>query len=169
MPHPLVDQLMFARSEFIRGIAWNSEEDARQRILPMNCISWNVGHLAWQEQKYYLTYARGITLREDIQKDLAKGAPACTPPLKEMLEAWDAITREADLWLNAVTSTILLQRVELEGKPMEFTYGNVILRTIYHYWYHAGENSAIRQVLGHKDLPSFVGDLDGKAPYRPEQ
>lgn len=169
MPHPLIDQLKFARSEFIRGIDGISEEDARRRNLPMNCISWNVGHLAWQEQKYYLIYARGITLREDIHKNLAKGTSASTPSFKEMLAAWEAITREADFWLNAVTSTILLQRVELEGKPMEFTYGNVILRTIYHYWYHAGENSAIRQVLGHKDLPSFIGDLDGKAPYRPEQ
>jgi hypothetical protein len=168
MTHPLVDQLMFSRSEFIRALQGLSEEDAQKRILPMNCISWNVGHLAWQEQKYYLTYARGITLREDIQKDFAKGAAASTPSLKEMLEAWEAITREADSWLFGVSAGFLLQSVELDGKNMDFTYGNVILRTIYHYWYHTGENCAIRQMLGHTDLPSFVGDLDGKAPYRPE-
>jgi hypothetical protein len=168
MTHPLVDQLMFSRSEFIRALQGLSEEDAQKRILPMNCISWNVGHLAWQEQKYYLTYARGITLREDIQKDFAKGASASTPSLKEMLEAWEAITREADSWLFGVSAGFLLQSVELDGKNMDFTYGNVILRTIYHYWYHTGENCAIRQMLGHTDLPSFVGDLDGKAPYRPE-
>jgi len=168
MTHPLVEQLFFTRSEFIRSIQGISEEDAQKRILPMNCISWNVGHLAWQEQKYYLTYARGITPREDIQKDLAKGAPASTPTLKEMLEAWEAITREADSWLKDVSDELLLQQVVLDGKTMEFTYGNVILRTIYHYWYHTGENCAIRQMLGHTDLPNFVGDLDGKAPYRPE-
>jgi len=167
MTHPLVDQLRFARSEFLRALQGLSEEDAQKRILPMNCISWNIGHLAWQEQKYYLTYARGITLREDIQKDLAKGAPASTPPLKEMLEAWEAITREADSWLKDASNELLLQVVVLDGKTMDYTYGNVILRTIYHYWYHIGENCAIRQMLGHKDLPSFVGDLDGKAPYRP--
>jgi uncharacterized damage-inducible protein DinB len=168
LTHPLVEQLFFTRSEFIRSIQGISEEDAQKRILPMNCISWNVGHLAWQEQKYYLTYARGITPREDIQKDLAKGAPASTPTLKEMLEAWEAITREADSWLKDVSDELLLQQVVLDGKTMEFTYGNVILRTIYHYWYHTGENCAIRQMLGHTDLPNFVGDLDGKAPYRPE-
>ena len=27
---------------------------------------------------------------------------------------------------------------------------------------------AIRQMLGHKRLAQFVGDLDGQAPYRPE-
>lgn len=167
MNHPLVDQLMFARSEFIRALQGLSEADAQKRILPMNCISWNVGHLAWQEQKYYLTYARGITLREDIQKNLAKGAPASTPALKEMREAWEEITHEADSWLKEVSNDLLLQGVELNGKTMEFTYGNVILRTTYHYWYHTGENCATRQMLGHKDLPSFVGDIDGKAPYRP--
>jgi hypothetical protein len=168
MTHPLVDQLMFSRSEFIRALQGLSEADAQKRILPMNCISWNVGHLAWQEQKYYLTYTRGITLRADIQKDLAKGAPASTPSLKEMLDAWEEITREADSWLSDVSPGLLLQSVKLDGKTMDFTYGNVILRTIYHYWYHTGENCAIRQMLGHTDLPSFVGDLDGKAPYRPE-
>ena len=40
--------------------------------------------------------------------------------------------------------------------------------TIYHYWYHNGENQAIRQQLGHKKLPVFVGNLDDRAPYRPE-
>jgi hypothetical protein len=168
MTHPLVDQLMFSRSEFIRALQGLSEEDAQKRILPMNCISWNVGHLGWQEQKYYLTYARGITLLTNIQKDFAKDAAACTPSLKEMLEAWDAITREADSWLKSVSTGLLTQQVVLDGKTMDFTYGNVILRTIYHYWYHNGENCAIRQMLGHTDLPSFVGDIDGKAPYRPE-
>jgi len=27
---------------------------------------------------------------------------------------------------------------------------------------------AIRQTLGHTDLPEFVGDIDKEAPYRPE-
>ena len=35
----------------VHGVA---DEEARRRILPMNCISWNVGHLAWQEQRYWL-------------------------------------------------------------------------------------------------------------------
>jgi hypothetical protein len=39
---------------------------------------------------------------------------------------------------------------------------------IYHYWYHTGENAAIRQNLGHTGLPNFVGDIDGEAPYRAE-
>jgi hypothetical protein len=41
-------------------------------------------------------------------------------------------------------------------------------RVIYHYWYHTGENMAIRQMLGHTRLPEFVGNIDSQAPYRAE-
>jgi hypothetical protein len=36
------------------------------------------------------------------------------------------------------------------------------------YWYHLGEALAICQMLGHTDLPDFVGDIDSLAPYIPE-
>ena len=35
----------------------------------------------------------------------------------------------------------------------------------YHYWYHLGEGLAIQQMLGHTDLPQFVGNMP-QAPYR---
>ena len=50
MPHPLIVQLRFTRSEFLRAFEGLSDADARRRILPMNCISWNIGHLACHEQ-----------------------------------------------------------------------------------------------------------------------
>ena len=53
MPHPLVDHLRFTRLEFKRALSRINEEDASKRLLPMNSISWNVGHLAWQEQKFF--------------------------------------------------------------------------------------------------------------------
>lgn len=63
MTYPLVIQLRFTRREFQRALEGLSEEDARKRILPMNCISWNVGHLAWQEQRYFLSFAQdGVIL-----------------------------------------------------------------------------------------------------------
>jgi hypothetical protein len=43
----------------------------------------------------------------------------------------------------------------------------MLLRTTYHYWFHAGEVAAVRQLLGHGDLPEFVGDMT-PATYRPE-
>ncbi len=38
----------------------------------------------------------------------------------------------------------------------------------YHYWFHLGESQAVRQLLGHRNLPQFVGDIN-QASYVPEQ
>jgi uncharacterized damage-inducible protein DinB len=168
MAHPLVDQLRFTRSEFMRTARGVSDEDARARILPMNSLGWNVGHLAWQEQRYFLTYAQGCEpLYPDIATEFAYGAPASTPALERVLAAWKAITTTLDPWLDGVTSELLASEVINDGKPLGRTHGNLLQRVIYHYWYHTGENMAIRQQLGHRRLPQFVGNIDDKAPYRP--
>ncbi len=169
MTHPLVSQLYFTRGEFIRGVKGVSDADACQRLMPMNCISWNVGHLAWQEQRYFLYYGMGILPLPEIDRDFAYGAPGSTPSLKEMLKAWQTITQAANPWLEELTSEKLQQFVLKDGKPTQRMYGNLLQRVIYHYWYHTGENAAIRQQLGHTRLPQFVGNIDTKAPYRPEQ
>jgi hypothetical protein len=166
--HPMVEQLRFTRSEFLRAIKNVSEADARQRILPMNCISWNVGHLAWQEQRYFLHFGQGQMLLPEIDKLFAYGAPASTPSLKEMLAAWRTIIQAADPWLDSLTGEMLAQHVISNGRPIARIYGNLLQRVIYHYWYHLGENMAIRQMLGHKRLPQFVGNIDTRAPYRME-
>jgi DinB superfamily len=167
-PHPLVLQLRFARSEFIRAIKRVDDGDARRRVEPMNCISWNIGHLAWQEQRYFVTLGQGRTPFPDIERRFASGGPPSTPPLAEVLDPWHAITAEADPWLDTLTSAMLVDHPVRQGKPLARTFGNLLQRTIYHYWYHTGENMAIRQQLGHRRLPQFVGNIDDEAPYRPE-
>lgn len=166
--HPLVSQLRFTRDEFLRGVKNVSDKDARERLMPMNCISWNIGHLAWQEQRYFLHFAQGQMPFPDINIQFAYGAPGSTPPFREMLRAWQTITAAADPWLDTQTPESLLKMVFRNGKPAGTTYGNLLQRVIYHYWYHTGENAAIRQMLGHKKLPVFVGNIDDNAPYRPE-
>src|SRR5690242_11389033 len=104
MAHPLVEQLRFARSEWVRGLAGLNDEDARRRFLPMNCISWNIGHLAWQEQRYWLSFGQGKMPFPHINELFAYGAPACTPPLDEMWSAWRTITQTTDPWLDALTT-----------------------------------------------------------------
>ena len=168
MPHPLVTQVRFTRSEFLRGVSGISDEDSRRRIMPMNCISWNIGHLAWQEQRYFLRYAQGVVPYPEIDRLFAYGAPPCTPPLEEALSAWKAITAGIDPWLESLPPEKLVENVVRDGKPTRYIYGSLILRMIYHYWYHNGENQAIRQMLGHGGLPEFVGDIDSEAPYRAE-
>lgn len=169
MTHPLVKQLRFTRGEFLRGVKGVSDDEGARRFLPMNSISWNVGHLASQEQRYFLTYGQGLTPLPEINKAFASGAPASTPALSEMLAAWTAITRAADPWLDTLTTQMLLQPyTKRDGRPASRYHGNLLQRVIYHYWYHTGENQAIRQLLGHERLPQFVGNIDDQAPYTPE-
>lgn len=168
MPHPLVLQLRFARGEFQRGLAGLGDEDARRRFLPMNCISWNIGHMAWQEQRYWLTRLQDKIPLPHLNELVGYGQPACTPSLAEMWDAWQTITRLADPFLDALTTPQLLDVHHLEDQQIDFTAGNLLQRVIYHYWYHTGENAAIRQMLGHMDLPEFVGNIDDEAPYHPE-
>jgi uncharacterized damage-inducible protein DinB len=167
MPHPLVLQLRFTRREFQRGLEGLSETEARRRFLPMNCISWNIGHLAWQEQRYWLTRLQGQMPLSRLNDLVGYGQPASTPGLAEMWEAWRTITGLADPFLDTLTTEQLQKIHYLEDQQTEFTAGNLLQRVIYHYWYHTGENAAIRQLLGHRDLPEFVGNIDDEAPYQP--
>ena len=50
MTQPLVVQLRFARSEFVRCLEGLTDEDGRKRLGPMNSISWMMGHLANQDR-----------------------------------------------------------------------------------------------------------------------
>ncbi len=167
MAHPLVEQLRFARSEFRRGLVGITDEEARRRFPPLNAIGWNVGHLASQEQRYWLIEATGRPLLPEVDAAFRSGAPASAPPLDDAWRAWETITAAADPWLDGVTGDTLLACVIRPGWSADTSVGTLLLRVTYHYWYHTGENAAIRQLLGHTDLPEFVGNIDTEAPYRP--
>jgi uncharacterized damage-inducible protein DinB len=109
-------------------------------------------------------------LLPDVHKQFNYGAPACTPPLAEVWESWQAIVAEVDPWLDALDTPRLHepQTITVDGEPAILTAGSLLQRVIYHYWYHTGENMAIRQLLGQRDLPEFVGNIDDEAPYTPE-
>jgi hypothetical protein len=36
----------------------------------------------------------------------------------------------------------------VDGRQVQVTFGTTMLRVIYHYWYHTGENMAIRPAPG---------------------
>jgi hypothetical protein len=168
MPHSLVAQLRFTRSEFQRGLVGLDPEDACKRLLPMNCISWNVGHLAWQEQRYFLDRAQGQVLYPALNQVYAYGAPMTTPSLAESLAMWQAVTAANGPYLDQLTTTGLQAELLHQGQPVGQTVGSALRRLTYHYWYHIGEIQAIRQLLGHTGLPEYVGDIEGEAPYRAE-
>jgi hypothetical protein len=166
--HPLVFQLRFARSEFMRGLEGVTDEDARRRFLPMNCISWTVGHLAEQENRYWNYLARGLKLLPELRELVGYGKPASTPPLEDMLAAWRTATTTADAFLDTLTPELLLKHFVANEKTVPESAGTLLLRNLYHYWYHLGEIQSIRQMLGHANLAQFVGEMSA-AIYTPEK
>jgi hypothetical protein len=106
--HPLVTQLRFAHSEFLRCLDGVSAEDAIRRLEPMNCISWIVGHLANQEHRYWVTAAHGKTLVPGLNDLVGFGKPASTPPLDEMWTTWQTVTADDDEFLDTLTTGRLL-------------------------------------------------------------
>jgi len=168
--HPLVEQLRFTRGEWLRALRGVSPEDATRHFGPMNSIGWIVGHLAWQEQRYFLTRPQSVTPRPDVQERFAFGAPMSTPALRETLAAWREITRAADPFLDDLTTRQLVRDLpNTDGTRTGQTLGSAMRRLTYHYWFHIGEILAIRQMTGRKRLPQYVGAIEQKAPYRPER
>jgi uncharacterized damage-inducible protein DinB len=168
MTHPLVIQLRFARSEFARALVGLDDAGARRRFPPMNAITWTIGHLAEFEQSVWLTLLQGKTPLPDLEQRFGYGQPASAPPLAETRAAWDTIILAADPYLDTLTEATLL-RVTSDDHDADApqTAGSLTLRMIYHYWYHCGEVMAVRQLLGHADLPEFVGQQEALAPYQP--
>jgi hypothetical protein len=165
--HPLVTQLRFTRYEFKRCLEPISAEDALIRIDSMNCLSWTIGHLANQEHRYWVESAQGVPLFLDLNDRVGYGKPASTPPLKEMWEVWRTVTAEADKYLDTLTAEILEGHFVYQGKEYPESIGTMLQRNIYHYWMHTGEARTIREILGHTDLPEYVGDMS-RAAYQRE-
>ena len=159
MPHPLVTQLWFARSEFMRCLEGVTPEEAKQRITPMNSLSWIVGHMAGHEHLLWVIVAQNQKIDSDLFKQTGYGQPACTPDWTEALKVWQEVTLKADIYLESLTNEALNTFFEWKGKKDTENVGINILRNTYHYWFHMGEAHSIRQMLGHKDLPQFVGDM----------
>ncbi|HZM72000.1 MAG TPA: DinB family protein [Candidatus Polarisedimenticolia bacterium] len=165
MALPIVEQLRFTRSEWLRALRGVPEADGAKRVMPMNSISWIVGHLAWHEQRYWLTRLAEKTPVPVLNEIVASGGPATTPPLRDMLRAWRKITKASDPLLDGLAASDLLE--SLPGSPRRLI-GNALRRVTYHYWFHIGEILAIRQMLDHPNRPEFVGNIDDLASYRPE-
>ena len=163
--HLLVKQLRFVRSELLRCLEDVTPEEAQRRLGQMNCISWIVGHLGNQERNYWVV-TQGKTAGAALAA-CGGGMPASTPPLDEVLASWREVTTAADEYLDTLTPEIMTGRLLRDGQPARENIGTMLLRNIMHYWFHIGEAHAIRQIMGHRDLPQFVGKMD-EATYSPE-
>ena len=175
MAHPLIDQLRFTRSELTRSLNGVTEEEAFQRFGVMNSIGWIVGHVANQEQRYWIRRIGQPPVVEGLQDLVGSGRPASTPSLATMLAAREAIVAAADPYLDSLTETdlgVIHSAIPVDSPEGTGTLlqrestGTLVQRVIYHQWFHNGEVQAIRQLLGHENLPQFVGNIGEGAPYR---
>jgi hypothetical protein len=150
----------------------------------MNCISWMVGHMAVQEQYYFVFFPQGEVPHPYLNKVAGYGHPASTPALDEMWQAWHDITKATEAYMDNLTEEDLQPHLTRDTGSGENGYeaalfgnlsekalekgvirswenvGTMLLRTTYHYFFHTGEAHAIRQQLGHPDLPWFVGNME---------
>ena len=166
MTHPLIDQVRFTRAEWLRALRGVSEADGARKIEPINTIGWTVGHLAWQEQLYFITRAQGRTPLPILNEVAASGGPPSIPSLKQMMAAWKQVTADTDAWMATLTTPDLLRQLPPPG--FKRTVGDAIRRMTYHYWFHIGEIVAQRQLMDHPRRPEYVGNIEAKAPYRAE-
>lgn len=154
----IINQLCFARSEFRKGFSGVSDEDGYKRLGPINSIGWIVGHLAWHEQYYWLQRAQNTIPIPELNDIVGFNKPASQPPLSDMVDAWEKVASACDPYLHSLYSQNLEEHMFVREKELPFNIGTMISRVIYHYWYHNGEIQAIRQMLGHTNLPDFVSD-----------
>lgn len=154
--HNFVQLQQLTRKELERGLEGLTDEDARKRIEPMNCISWIIGHLASQQHSFFVAWPQGK--EPDPRYKFGFGSTASQPPLDEVMALWQASCDEADAWLQAATEESLLQG-GTEAGPRGGNGGTRLVRNIFHTWCHIGEISSIRQMLGHKP-PQFVNMHD---------
>jgi hypothetical protein len=68
-------------------------------------------------------------------------------------------------YLDRLDPQALAGHWEVNGRRARENIGTSLHRIIHHYWFHLGEMQAIRQLLGHTDLPTYVGNLS-RASYR---
>ena len=76
----------------------------RVRFGPINPIAWMIGHLAWQEQLYWLERAQGTTVVPEV-KQFGYGKPLSVPPLDEAWGWWRTVTRAADPYLDQLAGS----------------------------------------------------------------
>jgi hypothetical protein len=151
--HTLVQMLYLTRQEFERNLVGLTDEDARKRFEPMNCISWIIAHVACQHQAYFVDWPKNQNVDSRFQP-YGYGAPPSQPSLEEAMTLWKDTCSSSDTWLQTSTKASLQEKCKNPLAGGE-SWGTLLVRCIFHTWYHMGEINSIRQLLGHR-APQFV-------------
>lgn len=74
----------------------------------------------------------------------------------------------AEPFLEGLTTDDLDRPLAHDRRVPAPSTGSQLQYITYHYWSHIGEVSAIRQILGHRNLAEYVNDFTPAAEYRRE-
>jgi hypothetical protein len=106
-------------------------------------------------------FVRGIGGPEDERfEQYATGRPAIEPSLDDALDMWREAKAKADEWLSKATDADMEPAAEHWFENL----GTCVMRNTYHYLFHAGEINAVRQLLGHPEIP-FIGLMRGRLEF----
>lgn len=164
--YPPLALARFALSEFERGLVGLSDDEARIRIgkangAEMNAVSWIVGHIA----QHWLSIAASATgeRRPGGLRPFSSGPTAdpTPPPLADALALLAGAAASVD-WIAGADDGRLSSRQG--SNPDADTLGTTVMRAALHTWYHLGEIAAVRQMMGHAEIP-FVGRMAGKLEW----
>ena len=158
----------FAISEFARGLEGLTDEEARSRTAKagggeMNAISWTVGHVST-----HWLFGHTLMTEEPIPADAAvyfgDDADPTPPPLADVRETLVTATALTEGWLLSADDALLSSKRDF-GPLSDENLGTQLMRAVLHTWFHTGEINAVRQMLGHAEIP-FVGKMLGNLEWR---
>ena len=186
LPHELAQ---FALFEFERGLEGLSEEDAQRRLdkadgTQMNAISWTVGHIAWQWTNLSTRAARALPENADadpyaeLSRRVYRFRSATDDPSPPSLAEALALFQEMKTtlgWLEVADPRVMTavpshpdyaltpERNHIASRHE--TIGTATIRNTYHTLIDVGDTIAVREILGHPEIP-FISNPKGKLEWR---
>jgi hypothetical protein len=164
-PH-LVAMLLVTRREFLRALEGLKPFETQVRIGGLNSIGWAIGHVAWQESLFWLSWGQGGSIPERLMP-FGTGCPGTVPDYAQVIGDWHEVARATEPFLRSLDDEHLRRHfTSADTDPVvqeilaRENAGTLLTRCIMHYWSHIGEIACVRSLLGHRG-PEFVGLLRG--------
>lgn len=166
--YPPVDMARFTFSEFERGFAGLTEEEATTRLekrdgTQMNAPTWTVKHISvpWL---FVSMLATGAQMPDGMGSYFGPGADPTPPSVEDAFALLAQAKSTTEAWLPQATDEMLSQK-RAPGRNAQENTGTILLRAMLHTWFHTGEINATRQLLGHPEI-QFIGQLQGELEWR---
>ena len=149
------------RRELRRAIEGLNDVDMEKRVGGINSVAWIIGHLAWQEQAYWLE-PRGLPLVSAQLADYGSGktVPEQMDTFETLFAQWQKVTESSNDWLESLSTEDLKGHLKGRKSFEKENIGSLLMRVIGHYYLHIGQITVIRKILGY-NVPAFVGSQEG--------